>query len=202
MAAATVRQDVYVAKILNDTTCVGFFPFQRSAGGDGEPVGGGCSDCHGVVGLSDLSLGPDELIYGSDLLLWRYHHLLAKQGAFAGYHSAIRESPTVELMLGFEHYRRNLKHQRPQFLVDLERRERKLQREVGELTFEPHVANPEVLSLAWQWKREQWSRTFIPDPEPWEKEIIKLIVSTNETGFRCSYRPRFRGHLALLVSGL
>lgn len=193
LAVAAVRQDVQVSQIFAGSDCIGYFPFQRSASGDGEPVGAGNSDFHGVVSRSNATFDARALVRASDLLSWRYHHLVATQTFFSDSHLAIRESPVIDLSLGFGHYRQSLGCRRKQFVVDLERKERKIRRELGKLIFRPHVTDQDILSMVLGWKREQMCRACLPDYEPWEKDLLKTICHT--------HKPGFRGLLSVLYAG-
>ena len=71
-AVAAVRDDVEVAVLEEHGEIVGFFPYQRSRGGVGRPVGGRLSDFQGVVIRPGVGWNPVQLLKGCRLKAWHF----------------------------------------------------------------------------------------------------------------------------------
>ncbi|MEM1187111.1 MAG: GNAT family N-acetyltransferase [Pseudomonadota bacterium] len=159
-AVAAVRDDVELAVALNDDEPVAFFPFQRRGRNACQPVTGRLSEFHGVVAKPDASWSPPELMRGARLRGWHFDHLPATQTQFQPYVWGHSESPYIDLSKGYDQYRDTLKRSGSS-LSQVERKRRKMAREVGELRFEVHADDDAAFELLRQWKTEQHARTGV-----------------------------------------
>jgi len=194
-AVASVRDDVMVTILEEGGKIVGFFPFQRGHFGTGRPVGSGLSDYQGVIAHEDTTFDVHDLLRASRLGLWSFDHLIANQAPFARYHRVKAVSPALDLSGGYAAYRKRLKEAGRSRIAQLERKARKLGRDVGPLRFEAHSLDRRVLSQLLAWKSEQCRRTGIPDffALSWTVELVERILATHE--------PHFGGRLSALFAG-
>ena len=194
-AVSLVRDDVRVTVMEDGGGISGYFPFQRSRLGVGRPVGGGLSDYHGVVTAQKAELSVPDLLRHSGLGLWHYDHLVAAQTPFAAYHRRLSVSPGLALSEGYAAYRRSLVAAGSGRFAQLERKSRKLAREVGPLRFEPQTTDSRVLSRVVALKRQQCLRTGVVDffAFPWTQALVERISEARE--------PHFAGALSALYAG-
>ena len=139
-AVASVRSDVRVATLWEDEKIVGFFPFQRDRFHMGRPVGGGLSDYHGVICPKTVKYVPEELLDACGLVTFDFDHLILASPdglSFCGMRTT--ESPIIDLSDGYDAYVHQARRRGSRQVLQLDRKMRKFQREVGPLRCEPQV---------------------------------------------------------------
>jgi CelD/BcsL family acetyltransferase involved in cellulose biosynthesis len=178
---AGVRDDVQVVAIENSGRPVGFFPFQRAPFGMGRPVGGALSDYHGVVAESGSEWSVTDLLRAAKLSAWSFDHLVDTSGRFQPHVTAQATSPLIDLGAGFENYMRELGTPPS----DFPRKARKLAKDRGALTFTFHDADDRLLERMIEWKRDQYSRTQVPDAfgVRWTGDLLRAIMARQTAEF-------------------
>lgn len=184
-AVAQVRHDVRVTVVEEAGRVVGYFPFQRGLLGAGRPVGGRLSDHHGLIAAPDLALEAGPLLAASGLLSWRFDHLPAGQAPFARFAERTSESPGLDLAAGFEAWRARRLEGGSGRIPQLERKARKLAREVGPLRFEARCHDRSALERVLAWKSEQCRRTGTVDffARRWTRELVERVLGADAPGF-------------------
>jgi CelD/BcsL family acetyltransferase involved in cellulose biosynthesis len=192
LAVGAVRDDVHIA-VLEEEEIVGFFPFQRGRGGACRPVGGALSDHHGAITRAGTRVDWRELLEAIDLSHWRFDHLVAAQAPRRPAWVQGSASPALDLSRGFEAYRQG--RQASRRVHELDRKARKLAREIGPLRFEAHTSSPEALDRVLRWKSEQCRRTGAHDffSERWARELVERILQVQTVSFA--------GALSVLYAG-
>lgn len=190
-----VRSDVYVAVIEYGGDVVGLFPFQRHAGGRGHPVGLRLSDFQGLIGSPDLRLDAFRLLRACGLSTYRFNHLLAGQAAFRQFHSATSPSWFADLSQGFDAYQKERRAAGANWVSQLPRKARKLEREVGPLRFQYDCRDPEVFRQLLAWKSLQRERTQTEDvlQFDWVRHFLNRALEASA--------PTFAGRLSALYAG-
>lgn len=182
---AAVRDDVEVGLLYDERDgLAGFFPFQRQSRWRGRPVGGPLSDYQGLIRRAEGRVDPKELLRGCKLRSWEFDHLLADQPSLQPYHEAATCSPVIDLSQGYAAYRDDVRRVTRQ-LATVERKRRKMTREIGPLRFEVHVTDEGDLERLFQWKSEQYRRTENVDvfAYPWTKRLLRRILATQTEDF-------------------
>ena len=189
------RPDVRVAVLADGPTIVGFFPYERRRFGVGVPIGVGLSDCQGLIHAPAVDWGPRELLRACKLSEWKFDHLVVGQMPFDPYVSAVAPSPVIDLTDGFTAYQEKLRLKSPQFSRDIARKERKLERETGELSFVVDCGDVSALRLLMSWKSHQYRRNGWIDvfARPWIVDLINYLFSIRS--------DRFDGLLSVLYAG-
>jgi CelD/BcsL family acetyltransferase involved in cellulose biosynthesis len=184
-AAARAHGDVEVAVINEGGEPVGFFPFHRRRFGFAKPVGDRLSDYHGVIAASDAQLDARVLLRACNLTVWPFDHVPAGQKIFQPFTEVRTESPILDLRDGFEGYVEARKKSGSNRISQLQRKERKLEREVGPLRLEAHVDEPSVLDRIIRWKSEQCRRANIHDyfSDASAVRLVRDIANTKVNGF-------------------
>ena len=190
-----VRADVEVAVFEQRGETVGFLPFERRPGNRAVPVAGALSDFHGViVGPGTVWTAP-QFLDGCGLVSFAFDHLLADQTAFEEHHWNRVESPALDLSEGFEAYSRHLREASASQLKRIQRRTRKLEREIGPLRCVFHETDDAIFERLVDWKRQQYRDTGVPDrfAVDWTVALLRRVL--DEKG------PGFRGVLGTLYAG-
>jgi CelD/BcsL family acetyltransferase involved in cellulose biosynthesis len=184
-AVAAVRDDVRIAVLSEGGETVGFFPFQRDAGGEGEPLASGISDFHGPVVVPGIRWSAAELLAACGLRSWRFDHLPADQEPFRASHREVYESPYLDLSQGFEEYARQRRLDGSRQILQVASRQRRLEREVGGVRFEARTTDPEVLSQLIRWKSDQYERTGRgrdPFRASWTRSLLARLQTLESAG--------------------
>lgn len=191
-AVARVR-DVHVAVIEDAGSVVGFFPFEVGRRRGGRPLGWPHSDYQGPVLDTAAVLDPRELVRGCGLATWSFDHLPAGLAAFAPYVFGRGLSPYLNLSTGFDAY---LAERRAGSDVSAAlRKTRKLEREVGTLSFVPESDASDLFARLLQWKRLQYAETGVRDvlADAGSRELLGHLHTTGSA--------EFSGALSVLYAG-
>lgn len=156
---ADARSDVFVLCLEEAGRFVGFLPHHRDQAGVGRPVGLRISDFQGLIAAPNADWDVLSLLSDAGLRVWHFDHLLASQTSFNPFVLRHAESSFMDLSQGYENYADERKRSGSKFLKQLERKARKIGREVGPLRFEWHTQEPEVFEALRAWKAEQRVRT-------------------------------------------
>ncbi len=194
-AVASVRDDVHVALLEQAGAVVGFFPFQRGAGGAGLPVGAGRSNYHGVIAARGLRWDARQLMRHCGLRVWDFDHLIAAQAPFAPFHSHTTISYVIDLSNGFGPYLAAQRANGSRTVQRLREKARRFEREVGPLHFEPNERSGAALDALMRWKSAQYRRTGEQDrfAVAWNVGLLREIHARQTDGFA--------GMLAVLYAG-
>jgi CelD/BcsL family acetyltransferase involved in cellulose biosynthesis len=190
---AAVRNDVEVALMEQDGRAVGFFPYQRQ-GRIVQTVVGRLSEFQGAIAPQNLAWSATELLRACDIGSWHFDHLADMQEEFGQHAWGQKPSPFIDLSSGFDTYRDWVK-QSGSSLSQIERKARKLGREVGPLRFEWHDPAPEIMASLVDWKSAQHHRTQVLEifRYSWVKNLLEELKSFAT--------PAFEAPLAALYAG-
>ena len=191
-SVAAVREDVEIAVIHREHRPAAFLPFERGSWGIGRPVGGQLSDFHGLIAGEGEVCPIEDVIRACRLRAWDFDHLLASQTALVRHHGHCLGSPYIDLVDGYEAYRRR----RPGKLSNkIGQAARRAGREVGTVRFLGHTTDPNVLATLLRWKSEQYRRTNLADilAFRWTGELLRRILAHDA--------PEFSGVLSALYFG-
>ncbi|MGD9722718.1 MAG: GNAT family N-acetyltransferase [Pirellulales bacterium] len=176
-AVAAVRDDVEVAVLEESGRAVGFLPFQRTPWNGGRPIGGRLSDYHALIAGPDVLCEPVEIVRACRLSSWHFDHLVAAHPSFTRYAWSFAESPYIDVSDGFEAYMRQRGNTRG-VMSEYGQKKRKLEREIGPVRYERHVADRAVLATLIEWKSEQYRRTKVDNifAFPWVINLLEQIM--------------------------
>lgn len=182
-AVAATRDDVRIA-VMEDTGGIrGFFPHQARRG-RGEPAGGALSDHHGVVCAPGTLWDWSALLRACGLSYWRFDHLPRAQAPLDR-PTEQASSPGLDLRAGFDAWRARRRAAGARHVIELERKARKLAREVGPLRFEPHTTDPRVLETVIELKSRQCRETGVDDffAQAWARALAQRICQAQDDSF-------------------
>ncbi len=150
-----VRTGVEVAIVDLGNDSFAYFPFQRAADNTAEFPGGVLAGLQAVIAPPTADIDPLRLMRAAGLRAWHFDHLLATQATFSHHHRHIDDSAIVDLTGGFEAYCAQLHARKSRFIKNMERKRRKLVREVGPVHFEWHVGEHDLIDQLISYKRHQ-----------------------------------------------
>lgn len=176
------RDSVRVAVVEDGPDVAAFFPFERNAAGVGHPVGFGLTDLQGIVAVPDLDLDAKALLRACGLGTWDFDHLLAHQRLFLPYQTVHRVEPIIDLTGGFGVYEEEARKRAPKEHKTIRYKERKLGRDVGEVSYDFAVTDPAELDRLMRWKSGQYQRTGRTDRFA-RRWIVGLMHHFHDTGF-------------------
>jgi CelD/BcsL family acetyltransferase involved in cellulose biosynthesis len=191
LAAARALPGVRIAVLEDSGEVTGFFPYQ-GRWGMGAPAGGGLSDHHGMVCAPGTRWDWRALLKSTGLAYWRFDHLPWEQ-APAGQAQAAG-SPGIDLAAGYAAWKAS-RVKASRRVEELDRKARKMAREVGPLRFEAHVQDPAVYDFVLRLKSHQCRRTGVPDffAWAWPRTLVEQVLATQA--------PHFAGRLSALWAG-
>ena len=195
MTAAAVRDDVRVAVLEEGARVVAYFPFQRGPWGACQPVGGLLSDHHGVIADARTTWSWQDILRAARLDHWRFDHLVAAQAPARVTALRASASPALDLSKGFVAYR-TARVRDSRRIGDLDRKGRKLAREVGPLRFEAYATDAQkILQHVIAWKSEQCLRTGVNDffALGWTRALVERVLETREPGFTGALSALYAG---------
>jgi CelD/BcsL family acetyltransferase involved in cellulose biosynthesis len=175
-----VRDDVRVAAV-EDAGELGFFPFQAGSNRTGSPAGAGISDAQAFICGRPWSFDPRDLLAAAGLVRWSFDHLLVEQASFLPFHRSRHRVPVVDLDEGYGAFIARLRSHSRDFLPQVLRRRRKLEREVGPVTFEWSTGDTdEAMRSLRHWKSQQYRRTGVWDRFacPWIAQALDWLAVT------------------------
>jgi CelD/BcsL family acetyltransferase involved in cellulose biosynthesis len=185
IVAGELRPDARVAVLSEGSSIVGFFPFERHWSGAGMPIAAGVTDSQALVHAPGVQWDARELLRACGLSVWQFDHLVEGQRPFEQYRTATRPSPFIDLTDGFDSYHEKLAFRSPQFCRNLERKERKLERETGHLRFDPDSRDESAFRALLAWKSTQYRRTGQVDvfARPWVASLIEALFNYRSSSF-------------------
>ncbi|WP_112322946.1 GNAT family N-acetyltransferase [Oceanibium sediminis] len=187
------RPDLRVAVIEDAGAPCGFFAFHGKRGGGAAPLAGQISDYHGIVGDPGV-ITATALLQGAGVSAFDFNHALRSQSVFAESAFRFTSSPLADLQDGFEQWRA-ARRAETKAILTVERRARKMAREIGELSFVANDPSPAAWEALLTWKRASLAqqRSGLVLDVPWVKAIAE--------GVRASEGPAFSGVLSTLRAG-
>ena len=184
IAVGRVRPIARVAVLSEGQDITGFFPFELRRFGLGMPIAAGLTDCQGLVHAPGADWDARALLRACGISAWQFDHLLAGQKPFERYQAAVVPSPIADLSDGFAAFYASLKATAPSFCSELERKARKLAREVGELRLIADSREVSTLRTLMSWKSDQYRRTGRLDrfSQPWVIDLLHSLIAMRTTG--------------------
>jgi CelD/BcsL family acetyltransferase involved in cellulose biosynthesis len=177
------RPQVEVAVFRKNEKAVGFFPFERHGRKIARPLGIRLADFQGTVVEEGVSACFDDVLRAVGLSACHFDHLLADQSPARGT-LATADSLFMDLSEGYEEYFSQRGSVGSGLLSQTLRKQRKLEREVGPVTFHWHDTDPKALELLWEWKAAQRRRTNAVNivEYDWVHSFLNRIGQTEQNG--------------------
>ncbi|MEU5883290.1 GNAT family N-acetyltransferase [Spirillospora sp. NPDC047279] len=209
IAVGHARKDAEVAVVSDGDDPIAFFPFERHRLRVGKPIGGWLSTCQGIVYAPGAELDARELLKRCGLDVWEFGCLVEGQRWFSAGERLHLDSVVMDLGRGYESYLAELRTRSAKLAKSLRYQERRLGREIGEVTFDFDVRDEEQLRLVRTWKSAQYRGKGRADrfAQPWVVDLVERLHQTRSDGFAgvlsmlyADGRP-IAGHFGLRTGG-
>lgn len=158
-AVAAVRSDVEVALIEKEGELAGVFPFQRAAGGLAGNVGGRLSEFHAPMMRHMEQFDAAAVLKTAGLRRWYFDHLPMMETPPWSYLWGTSSSPYIDLSNGADRYVAERSAAGSSTLSRLAGKQRRLERDIGDVRFEYNTTSPDVVRQLIDWKDDQHRRT-------------------------------------------
>lgn len=151
--------NVRVAVIEQHGKVVGFFPFESRRAYVARCLGQGLADAQGIVHAPNVEIDLQSLMKACCISVLEFDHLIGYQGAQLGHNSVLQPASFVDVSMDWDSWldAKRAQHFR-RIRTGLQKR-RKLEREIGELRFDPDSRDESLLHLLMKWKSFQYRRT-------------------------------------------
>ncbi|MDF0602097.1 GNAT family N-acetyltransferase [Psychromarinibacter sp. C21-152] len=191
---AAERDDLRLGILYRGGEISGFLPFHLRPGGRGAPLAGPISDYQGILGAAPAGADATAVLRACGLTCYDFDHALAATPLFRD--NAFRESasPLIDLGAGFAAWRDD-RRKAGSALKTVERKLRKMERELGPVRFEPDDRSDAAWETLMGWKRAALAEIgvrFALDL-PWAGAVARRI--------RAADTPGFAGRLSTLYAG-
>lgn len=182
---AEVRDNVYVGILREAGEVVALLPFQRVFRRVGWPVSGPMSDYQAIICAQGTRFDVRAFLRGCGLDMLEFDHLVASQPHLRPFHRAVAASPIIDVSGGYDAYVEERRKAGSKNIKKINRMARVLERDVGEVRYERHVLDREVLDKLVAWKRYQCKTTGTPDlfAQGWTLDLLRRIYETQEEDF-------------------
>lgn len=194
-AVAETRNDAFVAILEDAGETVGFFPFHRLHRSVAKPIGGPISDYHGPVLACGFDLDPILLLQACNLASYDFNHLPTAIRKFADHAYDRSCSPIIDLSNGYEAYADKPSKSTKNELRNTGRRRRKMEREIGPVSFAFHEPSDTIYDQFIALKNQQFNELRVQSAfsVPW--------IATTLENIRKTQTPAFSGVLSTLYAG-
>lgn len=188
LAVDRVRDDVRVAVLEEDRTVVGFFCYQLRGRRAARPLGEGLSDCEGIVHTPGWQWNPRDLLDACGLASWDFHTLIEEQVPDRVVGIRRWPTPVIDVTQGYHAYLEYRRRSSRSSVQTVLRKQRKMERELGELRFEFADRDPTALQTLIEWKSAQYRQTHEWDRFAigWITRLVRDLFDTTDTACGCS----------------
>jgi CelD/BcsL family acetyltransferase involved in cellulose biosynthesis len=178
---AAARPGVEVCVIRDENEPVGFYSFERSGKVWGSPVGGAMSNFQGVVCAAGTPWDPSMLVRAAGLRALSFHHQLSIQAEFDPYTAQRAGSPYLDLSPGWDGYLEERRRAGVKRFNALPREIRRLERELGPISFSAADNDPDAFDQLLAWKRSQYARTNARGSlqHQWGVDVLRGLLALN-----------------------
>lgn len=192
-AAGEARKDTRVAVLKQAGNIVGFFPFHETPRGIGKPVGGTFSDYQGPILAPRTNVSADALLKVCRLRAYDFNHCPVELAPLSGGGFIRSRSPRIEFERGYDAYVSGCSSSLKDAIRNTERRCRKIEREIGPVTYTFDDRRPE----SWDWLVATKTRALAREGTKAGFEIP--WIKTLNAELRAAKSPHFAGVLSTLT---
>ena len=151
---SSIREDFEVAVFESEGQPIGFLPFHRKNGGCGTLIADTVSDAHAVIIPPGHHWQPRTIVREMGLSSLHFDHLIADQEPWHPHTHTVENAAVIDLSNGFDSYIESLTNSGSKVVAQIQRKMRKVEREVGPLRFEWHRSDSRDLHMLIDWKKQ------------------------------------------------
>lgn len=195
MGVGEVQPTARVAVLAEGSRTLGFFPFERRKFGAGAAIGGGLSNCQGLIHAPGAEWDARELLRACGLSSWQFNELTQDQKPFERYVTDQVRTYLIDLSNGPESYDEDIRLKSPKFAKSMSQKARKLQRDFGEVRWAADTRDMADLRLFMSWKSNQCKKNGWLDifTRPWVVDLIDRLFATRTDSFGCAISVLYAG---------
>jgi len=195
-AQVDLRGDVKVAVVREGGVAKAFFAV-RVVGGTAMPAGAPMCDYQAIVAEPGFEIDARCLLRALAVHRLDFFQMLHDQPTFAPYRRGEAASWLVEIPAGFEAYQAARKAAGSGLLKDIEKRRRKIERDLGDVVFTAGSRDAAAFDQLVAWKREQYRQTGQTDifAAGWPLHLLEDLLGAEDAD------PAFGGQLFTLHIG-
>jgi CelD/BcsL family acetyltransferase involved in cellulose biosynthesis len=178
-ARADAKAGDRVAILREDGRATGFFPV-RVSGPTAMPIGAPMNDYQALIAEPGMAVDVRRLAQALGVHRLDFSHMMACQSAFAPYMRGQQVSYVIDVSDGYAVYEAERRADGSGVLKDIDKRRRKVEREVGATAFTARSADQAVLDQLIDWKRRQYRATGQTDifEAAWTRRLLASLFST------------------------
>ena len=180
--AVSAHRPTLAGMLWNKDILLAVMPFHRlSGGGVCEALALGVSDYHGPLFHPDSRVPYVDFIHRLGIEEFRFDHLMADL-RIRNRPMAWQPTHLINLAKGETGYRWDLRNRKSHLWAEMTHQWRRLEREVGPLSFVADLRSAETLAVLIEWKSRQFRRTQALDDfdMPWNAPFLHELLRTRE----------------------
>ena len=195
-AQVGLRGDVRVAVVRDGGEAKAFFA-ARIVGGTAMPAGAPMCDYQAVVAEPGFNVDARCLLRALAVHRLDFFQMLEAQPTFDPYRRGEAASWVVEAPAGYDAYQAERREAGSGVLKDIDKRRRKIERELGEVTFTAAAADRAAFDQLIAWKRDQYRQGGQTDifAAGWPLDLLQALLEAGDSD------PAFGGLLFTLHIG-
>ncbi len=178
--------DVRVVLAFDRGQLMAAWPMQRRHRMMAEPVGFGLADFQGMVVAPGHLVTPEVLLRKAGNLTYDFDHLVDPEGNFASSSDSAVPSPFIDVDQTFAEYSAMLRRRGSTVAAGIRRKQRRLEREVGPISFCHDTGSSADLADLLVVKRAQYLRTGRRDAleDPWRQRLLTELLTSSSPDCR------------------
>lgn len=195
---AALRDDVRTLIISQFGQTIAFLPVQ--GGTFAQPVGAPMTDYHGIICSPKTELDIQDILAKAGIGSFHFSGLIGEGVAGEGEMIA-----ATDISMGAQAWRAGKNKSYRRMIKDNNRRARKAQSEVGEITAKFNVTDTDELDQLLTWKRDKFAMTGKYDvlAAGWTEDLLRRLYAAQSPDLRCEMHVLyFDGRMAAADMGL
>jgi CelD/BcsL family acetyltransferase involved in cellulose biosynthesis len=148
------------------------------------PAGAPMNDYQGVVAAPGVEVDAAQLVRALGVGRFDFSHMLDDQAAFAPFSRGKSFSWVIDVAEGYAAYEADRRAQ-TSCLKDIDKKRRKVERELGPVSFTAYSRSRTDLDQLLDWKRGQWRATGQTDlfDTPWTLNLVRSLFESRQPDF-------------------
>ncbi len=149
------------------------------------PAGAPMNDYQGLVAEPGLEVDPREVVGALGVGRLDFCHMLESQTAFAAHARGVQPSRIIDVSGGYAAYEAERRAAGISALKDIDKKRRKVEREVGPVTFTAFSRSKGDFEQLVEWKRQAWRATGQTDlfAAGWPLRLVRGLFASRDPDF-------------------
>jgi CelD/BcsL family acetyltransferase involved in cellulose biosynthesis len=175
------RASARVAVVEDGGSIVAFLPFELSANRIGLPIGWPMNDLQGFIG-SEIRFDARSIVRKAGLRGWRFEHAPPEQAVLAPhyYRGTHVQCPVIDLSHGYDAYLKDAGLLTGRAAGKHRRKQRGLEREVGDLSLDWSSSDPALMRLMMTWRSGKYQASRKLFSKRSSVQILEELAATRE----------------------